>query len=286
MRKILNKFMNHGESDEEIDVVFDLLEDDEKSPAPLAPQKENNKMLAVWGSSGSGKTTAAVKLARYIASFKKTIILVLCDTVAPPLPYVCPDKDLLNKQSLANILSAEYLSDELLKQNTIFHKRNNNLCIFSLLEGENSTDCGDYNYLDAQAFLQSLRDYAEFVIVDCSADFCSNPLSAAGLFEADAVLRLVNNDKKSMSFVESQMPLLKSQKWNEAKLFKAISDVEVLQEKGSVMKHSSGVDFKITHSDEVHNQFVQGNLLASLKQKSSINFSRAIAKIANDIFML
>jgi len=45
-----------------------------------------NGILAVWGSPGSGKTTVAVKLAKYLSDRKKNVVLLLCDMTAPMLP--------------------------------------------------------------------------------------------------------------------------------------------------------------------------------------------------------
>ena len=38
-----------------------------------------NKIIAVMGSPGSGKTTASIKLAAELAEKKKNVILVFCD---------------------------------------------------------------------------------------------------------------------------------------------------------------------------------------------------------------
>ena len=51
---------------------------------------EQDKMLAVIGSPGSGKTTTAVKLARTLAARKKNVILVLCDPFIPVIPALLP----------------------------------------------------------------------------------------------------------------------------------------------------------------------------------------------------
>lgn len=52
------------------------------------PENEN-QMLAVWGSPGSGKTTTAVKLAARLAMQKKDVALLLCDMNTPMLPCIC-----------------------------------------------------------------------------------------------------------------------------------------------------------------------------------------------------
>ena len=42
----------------------------------LPPDRQDNQVLAVWGSPSSGKTIMSVKLARYIASQKKNVISI------------------------------------------------------------------------------------------------------------------------------------------------------------------------------------------------------------------
>lgn len=63
------------------------------------PENEN-QMLAVWGSPGSGKTTTAVKLAARLAMQKKDVALLLCDMNTPMLPCICPPGDLEEEHSL------------------------------------------------------------------------------------------------------------------------------------------------------------------------------------------
>lgn len=83
MANLFKSIMNRSDEDEELDLEFDIHEA-ESNCFELPPDKENNQVLAVWGSPSSGKTTMSVKLARYIASQKKNVILVLADMTAPP----------------------------------------------------------------------------------------------------------------------------------------------------------------------------------------------------------
>ena len=59
----------------------------------LEPENEN-QMLAVWGSPGSGKTLTAVKLAVRLAMQKRDVALLLCDMNTPMLPCICPPAEL------------------------------------------------------------------------------------------------------------------------------------------------------------------------------------------------
>lgn len=62
--------------------------------------QDKGGVLAVWGSPGSGKTTVAVKLAKYLADRKRNVSLLLCDMTAPMLPCICPPGELESEHSL------------------------------------------------------------------------------------------------------------------------------------------------------------------------------------------
>lgn len=102
-------------------------------------------VLAVWGSPGSGKSTVAVKLAKYLADKKKNVVLVLCDMTAPMLPCICPPSDLEFEKSLGSILSAVHVTEPLIKYNMITHKKISYLTMLGMLKGEN-----EYTYIDLQ----------------------------------------------------------------------------------------------------------------------------------------
>lgn len=82
-----------------------------------------NQVLAVWGSPGSGKSTVAVKLAKYLAGKKRNVILLTCDMTAPMLPCICPPADLEGEHSLGSVLAAAQVTQSLVRHNLITHKK-------------------------------------------------------------------------------------------------------------------------------------------------------------------
>ena len=281
----LFKSLRKHDEDEELDLEFDIASPETESFA-FSPDKENNQILAVWGSPSSGKTIMSVKLARYIASQKKNVILVLADMTAPPLPYVCPPSDLDGENSLGNILGAAHVTETLIKQNAILHKRNEYLTMLGMLKGENAFSFAPYTETQARELLSELRKMADYIIIDCTSNITNDALSAISLIESDAVLRLVSCDLKSISYLNSQLPLLLDNKFNVNKQYKAASNVSLFQADDEIEQISGGVNFKIPHSDEVYKQFLAGNLFGGLGEKNSKDFRRAVAKIANEVFQL
>lgn len=285
MANLFKSLMSRGDDDEEIDLEFDLASP-ENECFDLPPDRQDNQVLAVWGSPSSGKTIMSVKLARYIASQKKNVILVLADMSAPPLPYVCPSSDLESELSLGNILGAAHVDGNLVKQNAILHKKNEYLTMFAMLKGENAFSYAPYTETQAREFIHALRQLADYIIIDCTSNITNDILSAVSLIESDAVLRLVSCDLKSISYLNSQLPLLLDNKFNANKQYKAASNVSSFQADDEIEQIVGGVNFKIPHSDEVYKQFLAGNLFGGLTEKDSKDFRKAVSKIANEVFYI
>lgn len=285
MANLFKSLMSRGGDDEELDLEFDLASP-ENECFDLPPDRQDNQVLAVWGSPSSGKTIMSVKLARYIASQKKNVILVLADMSAPPLPYVCPSSDLESELSLGNILGATHVDGNLVKQNAILHKKNEYLTMFAMLKGENAFSYAPYTETQARELIHALRQLADYIIIDCTSNITNDVLSAVSLIESDAVLRLVSCDLKSISYLNSQLPLLLDNKFNANKQYKAASNVSSFQADDEIEQIVGGVNFKIPHSDEVYKQFLAGNLFGGLTEKDSKDFRKAVSKIANEVFEL
>jgi MinD superfamily P-loop ATPase len=242
------------------------------------------QVLAVWGSPGSGKTTVSVKLAKHLADKKRNVALLLCDMTAPMLPCVCPPSDLECEKSLGSILAAAHVTDTLVKQNCVTHKRYRYLLLIGMLKGENVFTYPPYTAELAAELIDHLRNIAPYVIIDCGSAIAHDILSAVSLLEADTVLRLVNCDLKSVSYLSSQLPLLRDSKWDADKQYKAASNVKPHEASEHVEQVLGSVAFKIPHSDELESQALAGDLFRDLALKDSRGFRREIEKISREVF--
>lgn len=253
------------------------------NPQDAEPEK-GVQVLAVWGSPGSGKTTVAVKLAKHLADKRKNVLLLLCDMTAPMLPCVCQPSDLEYEKSLGSILAATHVTDTLVRQNCVTHKKISYLTLIGMLKGENVFTYPPYNAELATELIEHLRDVAPYVIIDCGSAIATDILSAVALMEADSVLRLVNCDLKSISYLSSQLPLLKDNKWDADKQYKVASNIKTNEASEHVEQVLGNVVFKIPHSDELENQALAGDLFRDLALKDSRGFRKEIEKISKEVF--
>lgn len=246
--------------------------------------KDAGGVLAVWGSPGSGKTTTAVKLAKTLADKRKNVLLLLCDMTAPMLPCICPAADLECERSLGSILAATHVSESLVKHNCTIHKKLGHLTMIGMLKGENEYTYPPYSEVQAKELIACLREIAPFVVIDCGSYIANDILSAVALMEADSVLRLANCDLKSVSYLSSQLPLLKDNKWDADKQYRIAANVKTYEAGGQIGQALGSVAFTLPHSDELEEQYLAGDLLADLALKDGKAFKKETEKILREVF--
>jgi len=249
-----------------------------------APEIDRGGVLAVWGSPGSGKTVTAVKLAQHLASKKKNTILLLCDMTAPMLPCVCPPSELEGGRSMGGIFAAQYITSDLIKASLATHKRLPHLALLGLRKGENEYSCAACTKQQAEGLIHCLRETAPYIIVDCSSYIANDILSAVALMEADSVLRLASCDLKSVSYLSSQLPLLRELHWDEDKQYKTASNILPMQAADRIGRVLGSVAFKLPHSNELEEQYLEGSLLNDLTMKDSRELRKELAKICGEVF--
>jgi len=254
-------------------------------PEEAEPVKDA-QVLAVWGSPSSGKTTVSVKLAKMLADRRKDVVLLLCDSTTPMLPCICPPSDLESERSLGSILAAAHVTDNLIRQNCILHKRYRHLILLGMLKGENEYTYPAYTEQQVTELIEHLRNIAPYIIIDCGSTISSDILSAVSLMQADIVLRIVNCDLKSISYLSSQLPLLKDNKWDAEKQLRAANNVHEYDAAENIDQVLGGVAFKIPHSGELEQQALAGDLFKELELKDSRGFRKEIESISKEVFSI
>jgi len=252
---------------------------------PAKTASPHGGVLAVWGSPGSGKTTVSVKLAQYLTSKGNNVIIIFSDMTTPSIPYICRPDDLMDEKSLGSIMAAAHVSEELVKRNCTFHRKNRYLSMIGMLRGENRFTYPPYEQEQAKELLIAAENLAPFVIIDCSSHITTNLITGNALMMADSVVRLCGCDLKSISYFNSQLPLLSdTQRFDADRHICVASNVLPNQAARGIEKSMGSISCQIPHSLEIETQFLEGDMLKDYEFKESRAFRKAIESISKEVF--
>ena len=171
-----------------------------------------------------------------------------------------------------------------MKNNCNTHKRMSHLAVIGLQKGENENCYPPVNEKLLRELMSVLRDMDSHIIIDCGSAIYFDELSTIAILEADAVLRLISCDLKSVSYLSSQQEYLRMAGFDSDKLYKAVSNVKSNEASQNMEQVLGSAVFTLPHSTELEAQVLAGNLFADLSLKDSRGFRKEIQKISEEVF--
>lgn len=240
----------------------------------------DGKLIAIWGSKGSGKTTAAVKVAAKLAEMKKETILILTDILAPDINVLMPARKDIN--SMGDLWSTPDCSiDTILKACNVTDSKY--LAVLSYKSGENIFSHSEYTKENIMDIFMKLKTVADYIIVDCVEAFPWNVLTTVSLELADKVIRLGEATLKSFSFYDSNLLLLKDSRYKIDQHYKVLAKVKSNQAKDISISHFGGVQSELPFVNELEKQMLEGELFKQTDSREMKQYNEGILRILNFI---
>jgi CO dehydrogenase nickel-insertion accessory protein CooC1 len=227
-----------------------------------------SKLIAIWGSPSSGKTTFATKLALCIyESYRSTVLELLCRNETPALPVLFPKRKADELFSVGVPLSKTDITQNDVIESIVTVKEKQNFGFLGFKDGENKYTYPKYDDEKAKAFLSVLKSLADYVIVDCDSELTG--LSAAAVKTADMVIRLAAPDLKSISFFASQLPLYgdSSFKTDQHIIGITVTENGMYLPIEETKTHYKDVSFVLPYCREVKAQMLNGELTQTVSDK-------------------
>lgn len=242
-----------------------------------------SKLISVWGSKDSGRTTFALKLAREIYN-KNSSLKVVCifpDMDCPVLPYIFPDKKREDFYSLGNLLDMPDFNTNDVLSHFVLAKGIKNVVFMGYTFSENKYSYAEYSNESANTFIDMCRYLADYVIIDCSSDL-ADKISYYGIMKSDLVFRIASPDLKSISFLASNVPVYSDPKYNFDKHIVILNENQrdVFMPVEDAESCIGNVKYTIPFSLEVKKQFFNGELLDIVKDKKYLSVMDKIVKEA------
>ena len=218
---------------------------------------KNGRIVAVWGSTGSGKTTLSSQLALGLAEKKKDVIIVYTDIITPVIPVLMPE--LKEQKSMEHLWSNPDCSSDLILNSCVITK-SQHICLLGYKATENVFSQQDYVKENVYKVYMELKDLADYVIVDCVSYFPYNMLSTVALEAADNVIRLSEATLKSYSYFDSNLSALVESKYDTDEHIRVLSKVKSFQPKELAATRLSTA-YQLPYNEEIERMMLSGTLL-------------------------
>lgn len=239
---------------------------------------EQHKMTAVYGNSGSYKTTTAISLVRAISSKDKNadIIIVGADASKPLLPVIAPFESKFTG-SVGKTLSAVDFSEDIILKNIYMATDKIGVLAYNIRENANTYALVSQNRID-DLFAQ-LHRLANYVIIDCTPDVSRDVLTAKAIINAEQKIELLTCDLNGLVFDGSQEPILQSEQYALHNVIRLLSlDNRFKQDKAAMTNALGRISGEIPYCSKAAEYLNQGTLLT--KGVDDRNYNSAINSIA------
>ncbi len=235
-----------------------------------------NKIISVFGSPLSGKTTFIMKASQYLSSFNKRVIIIFANMNCPHIPMLSPDKNFEDK-SLGKLLSDITISQDDIKRTLIIHSSNANIGILSYLQSENSRTYSDFTKERIADFLNLLRPMADYILIENSFFLENDFLNYQLLSSADKIITLIRPSLSDVLYYQSLSPFL-------SEIENLNSDIKVIslrkdEDGASIIKDKMGAEYEIIYLESLENQMKEASLFRPLTGKDSQYYKDSLKKI-------
>lgn len=162
------------------------------------------KLIAFYGSPGSGKTSIALKTAMetYIQTKDEIIAFLSPDMAVPSIALLFPNYAPEEVMSLSDIFDNTAISNESLLKNAVTVKSMKDFFALGFKAGENRYSFPTPTPEKINSLFSALSDVAGYIFVDCTNDE-NDEISKKALAMADAVVRIITPDLKGMAWYSS-----------------------------------------------------------------------------------
>ena len=235
------------------------------------------KLIAVYGSPGSGKTTIALKLAMsaYLQTKDESVVFLSPDLTAPSMALLFPNYHPDEICSLSTVLDNTEISSENILKNSVTVKTMKNFCCLGFKAGENKYSFPVPTAEKINTLFDVLCDSFDYVFVDCSSD----EISKKALIKANKIIRVISPDLKGMTWYSSNKHTDRTE--NED-LFNVvnITEKELFLPTEEVCTKLHSVAAVLPYSRAVRQQMIDGRMYERLNDKK---YNKKMLSIVNKI---
>lgn len=235
------------------------------------------KIIAVWGSSGSGKSMFCCILAKALTRSRQKAIIINPDQETPMLPVWLPGQIIETTYSIGHVLSSLKIDTGLVAGKVSVLKSYPFIGLMGYAAGENPLTYPQLKYEKIKDMLSTVAKLVDFVILDCTS-VMTNFFTPAAIETADVVIRILTPDLKGINYLKAHQPLLTDIrfKYDRHITFAGLArPFHAIDEMGHII---GGFDGLLPYSKEVDRCATSGDMFSAIRYCNA-KYAEAIKKI-------
>lgn len=240
-----------------------------------------SKLIAVWGSPCSGKTTLTLKLAEALYSRKRglAVTVLFTDSFTPTIPVLFPNFKSEEVFSVGTVLSRTDITADDVVSNIVMTKERANLGYLGYKDGENKYSYPSYNAEKVKELFAVLSGISDYVIADCMTFPELNLMTEVALANADSIVTVTTPDLKCLSYSQSQSPIAMMNQNLAEKQVKVMNVTEQVLSMpvSDAAAHLGKIVGTVPFSVSLKEQYLEGRLYEPTKDKRYMTAIKAIA---------
>lgn len=227
-----------------------------------------SKLISIYGSQGSGKTTLTAQLALALQKHtKKEVLIVGLDSTKPIIPCLLPNSNDIKGLSLGKIFSDEVLNLHTVLKNIYMTKNDIGIIGYNMNENDNTYAQPTQSRIDN--FFIEISKIVDYCIIDCTSDIIRNKATSRAIANSDITIQLLSAGINGVVFDSSQTPILLQQEYKFDKFLRYVSITDEFSYDIPTFESSVGrITGILPYSDNAQLFFQQGNLLSKSIKKS------------------
>ncbi|WRS29009.1 hypothetical protein U6B65_14720 (plasmid) [Oscillospiraceae bacterium MB08-C2-2] len=242
-----------------------------------------SKIIAVYGSPGSGKSTFSLSLATQLALRKQNVVLLSTDRVVPMLKVFVPSVPVDRSLSVGGLFLGTGITQEDVCSRILFHPKCNCLGFMGLATGDTpNTYSGIYTADKMQSLYSILLGLTDTLIVDCMANPSPayDPLGSVAIANAALLVKTLTPDIQGLEYNKAILPLV-SDSISGIRQFTLLGkNSPTRPEKEFAAAAGETIEYTLSESAEIADFFVSGHLMVGAKTKEGKAYLDTVKSIA------
>lgn len=242
------------------------------------------KVIAVFGSPHSGKSTLSLAIAASLATKKKDVVVLSGDKVSPMLKVYAPLADTPQSLSVGSLLMDSDVTEKAVTERILIHPKCERLGFMGMATGDNITTYPP-RFLDDRvaALLGILYRLTDYLVIDCSSNPMTDSITLKGLEAAHVMVRLTTPDMMGLEFWRGMLGVLRDERFAASRavpainLAKPISPVREVQQMHRAIL--GDIRYVFPYSHEVEDRMMAGRLVKWFGRKDGIVFETMLERL-------